>query len=296
MKRLTYFLLAFSSFAASAQTLAEFSALAQKKDTLAQQALLKKWEKSGTADPDFYVAAFNYYASHGRREVLSVQTVEPEGESLQFTDSIGNTAGYIGSTVYYDAGDTKKALDYINKGIVKFPDRLDLRFGKTYLLGEAEDWKLFTNEILAAVDHSSKISNKWKWKGNEPLEDAKNFMLGSIQAYVMQLYNTQDDSLLPNMAQIAERVLKYYPDHVESLSNLSIVYMLQNQPDKALPPLLKAEKIDPKDTIVLGNIAHCYKMKNDTPNAIKYYELVLQYGDADSKQFATDQLEKLKGK
>ncbi len=293
MKRLSL-LLALMSFSASAQTLAEYDALATKKDTLTQQAMLKKWEKKGANDSDFYVAAFNYYVNHGRKEIISLQQNAPKGEALIISDTLGNPAGYIGGTVTYDQRDVKKALDYISNGISKFPDRLDMRFGKTYLLGENEDWQAFTSEVIAVIDHSDKIKNKWKWKGGEPLEDAKDFMLGNIQSYVLQIYNTEDDSLLLYMAQIAERILKYYPDHIESLSNLSIVYMLQNQPDKALAALLKAEKINPNDMIVLGNIAHCYKMKGDTANAIKYYENIVKNGDSDSKAFAADQLSKLK--
>lgn len=281
---------------ASAQTLDEYNALANKKDTLAQQALLKKWEKTGANDPDFYVAAFNYYVNRGRREVIAMKAGTPEGNALVLKDSLGNIAGYFDSNIAYEQKDVQKAVSYIDKGIAKFPDRLDLRFGKAYLLGENKDWQEFTNTLFAVIDQSDKIKNKWKWKGGTPLEDPKAYMLGNLQTYVLQLYNTGDDSLLPNMAQIAARVLTYYPDHIESLSNLSIVFMLQNQPDKALIALLKAEQIDPSDTIILGNIAHCYLMKGDTANALKYYENIVKNGDSESKAFAAEQISKLKNK
>lgn len=295
MKRLCL-LLTLLPLMVSAQTLEEFNALAKKKDTLAQQALLKKWEKAGANDPDFYVAAFNYHVSHGRKEVIAMKTGTPEGDALVLKDSLGNIAGYMGSSIGYDQRDVEKAIAYIDKGIAKFPDRLDLRFGKTHLLGEYKDWQGFTNTILAAIDQSDKNKNKWFWTGGKPLENAKETMLGSLQSYVMLLYNTNDDSLLPYMAQIAAKVLTYYPDNVESLSNLSIVYMLQNQPDKALVPLLKAEKIDPSDMIVQGNIAHCYKLKGDTANALKHYENMVKNGDSDSKAFAAEQISNLKKK
>ena len=135
--------------------------------------------------------------------------------------------------------------------------------------------------------------NKWTWDDNKPLDDPKEFMLSSIQSYQIQLYNTENDSLLDNMKRIAETVLKYYPDHIESLSNLSIVFMLQEQYDKALEPLLKAEKLDSKDFIVLSNIAQAYKLKGDNKNAIKYYELTLKYGDDQAKKYAKEQIEEL---
>jgi len=96
------------------------------------------------------------------------------------------------------------------------------------------------------------------------------------------------------MKQIAEKILKYYPDHVESLSSLSVVYMLQKQYDKALEPLLKAEKINPSDYIVLGNLAQAYKLLGNKESAIKYYELTVKYGDEQAKKYAQGQIDELK--
>lgn len=278
----------------NAQSLKEFSNLTKNNDTIAQKAMLEKWEKKGVNDPDFYVAAFNYYVNRARKEVLNLGTDEPDGESLALQDEEGNTAGFLGSKIIYSADESDQAISYINKGIAKFPDRLDLRFGKIYLLGELGNYGDYTKDIIAVVDHSAKIKNKWFWKEGKPLDDAKAFMLGSMQDYIIRLYNTENDALLDNMLQISETVLKYYPDHVESLSNISIVYMIKNKPNEALEALLKAEKLAPKDTIVLGNIAHAYVISGDKKNALKYYELVMAYGDENSKAFAKRQIEKNK--
>ena len=79
-----------------------------------------------------------------------------------------------------------------------------------------------------------------------------------------------------------------------SLSNLSITYLLTDQYDKAISPLLKAEKLDPKDYIVLSNIARAYVLKGDKQKAIEYYEKTSKYGDEQIKAFAQQQIEKLK--
>jgi tetratricopeptide (TPR) repeat protein len=98
------------------------------------------------------------------------------------------------------------------------------------------------------------------------------------------------------MKQIAEAALKYYPDHVESLSNLSIVYLIKKDYDKSLEALLKAEKLSPADYIVLSNIAQAYKLKGNNKNAIKYYELTIKYGDEQAKKYAQEQIDELKKK
>ncbi|WP_424544631.1 tetratricopeptide repeat protein [Sphingobacterium siyangense] len=143
-----------------------------------------------------------------------------------------------------------------------------MRFCKIYLLGQIENYEKFTVEIINTIDYSHVNKNKWTWADNKPLGDPENFMLSSIQDYQLQLYNTENDNLIENMKRIAEAVLKYYPEHIESLSNISIVFMLQKQYDKTLGNLLKAEKLNPKDCIVLNNIAQTYKLKGDTINAI----------------------------
>jgi tetratricopeptide (TPR) repeat protein len=164
------------------------------------------------------------------------------------------------------------------------------------MFGELEDWKDFTTEIIKAVDYSAVIKNQWTWTDNKPQKDSKDFFLGSLQTYQLQLYNTNNDDLLDYMKQIAEAVLKYYPDHVESLSNLSIVYLIKKEYGKALESLLKAEKLAPTDYIVLNNIAQAYKLKGDYKNAIKYYELTEKYGDEQAKAYARQQMAELKKK
>jgi tetratricopeptide (TPR) repeat protein len=276
----------------------QFDALVGKKDTAGQHKLLIKWALADSNDAELYVAWFNFYVNKSHIEILTLGN-EPEGEALQLmsTDtSIKEPAGYLYSQSNYNLALLQKGFDYIDKGIKKHPARLDMRFGKIYMYGALPDWEKFTTEIIKTIEYSATVKNKWLWTDNQPLENPKMFMLSSIQPYQLQLYNTMDDALVENMKRIALAVLKLYPDHVESLSNLAIAYMVKEDYDKALEPLLKAEKIAPKDDVVLGNIAHCYKMKGDTQNAIKYYKLMLQYGDEASKEFAQDELDVLQTK
>lgn len=279
------------------QTLNQFNDLLNKNDTVGQLALLEKWEASNVNDPDLYVAYFNYYYKKSRKEVIRMDKNPKGKDALQILDTLTKEpVGYMYSDLFYKPEEIGKGLKYINKGIEKFPTRLDMRFGKVYIFGEMRDYDSFTQEIIAAIDYSKVIDNKWMWKENKPLQDPKNYMLGTIQSYQVQLYNTGDDSLLNNMAKIAKEVLKYYPDHVESLSNLSVVYLLQKEYENALEILLRAGKINPKDFIVLSNIAQAYKLKGDTKNAIKYYELTIKYGDDKTKQFAKKQIQDLEKK
>lgn len=277
----------------------QFNDLVSKKDTVGQLKLLQKWEKSKSGDPELYVAYYNHYVMKSMTEQITLGN-NPKGENvlqIMNTDSTKKEpVGYIYGDTYYNTKLLNKGFDFIDKGIDKYPARLDMRFGKIYMLGKTEKYEKFTQEIIKTIDYSDVIKNKWTWTDNKPVDDPEKFMLSAVQDYVLQLYNIENDALLDNMKRIAETVLKYYPNHVESLSNLSIVYLLKKEYDKALEPLLKAEKIDSKDYIVLSNIAQAYKLKGDFKKAIDYYELTVKYGDDAAKKYAKKQIEELKKK
>lgn len=272
----------------------DFDRYCQKGDTAKQIETLKKWELIDSKNPELLTSFFNYYFLKSKQEVISLTTEEPKGEKLSFQDSTGKTAGYFGSDIYFNPKTLKKGLDKIDEGIKLYPNRLDMRFGKIYALGKSEDWNSFTDEIVKTIQYSSRNDNQWTWTNNEKKENGKNFFLSTLQDYQLDLYNTGNDNLLVHMRTIAQEILKYYPNHIESLSNLSITYLLTGEYDKGIAPLLIAEKLDQKDVIVLSNIAQGYKLKGDTTTAIEYYKKVIKYGDERSISFAKQQIEELK--
>ncbi len=271
----------------------QFAKYFKEKDTLSQRKTLQNWSNSTPNDPELFTSYFNYYFQLSKQEMLEFDDKANNKLSLKISDSTNQTVGFLVSKTSFKPKSLDKAFSSINKGIELYPTRLDMRFGKIYALGKSEDWTNFTTDIIKAIDYSNKINNKWTWTNNVILEDAKNIFLESIQGYQNQLYDTQNDSLLKNIREISLKVLEYHPDHVASLSNIAISYLLTDQYDKALPPLLKAEKIDYKDVIVLNNIAHAYKLMGNKSKSIEYYKKTIKYGDEWSKNFAQEQIELL---
>jgi len=280
---------------ASAQNFKQkFNDVFDKKDTAEAAKILVQWEAKSPNDPELYVAYFNYYVQKGSREMLALEREQKGDLSMELADSSGKVAGYMNGIVEYNDSDLKKVFEYIDKGIQTFPNRLDMRFGKIYMLGEQENYEAFTQEIIKTVDYSVTNNNAWLWTDDQKQKEPKEFLLNAMQTYVLQLYNTNDDKLLDNMKRISETILKHYPEHVESMSDLSIVYMINEEYDKALEQLLKAEKLAPTDYIVLNNIAEAYKRKGNKEQAIGYYEKVQKYGDEEAKAFAKKEIDKLK--
>ena len=292
MKKLfLFFFFSVVSYSFGQTNYQKFKEFYQKNDTIAVQKLLEDWEK--VPDAEFYVSAVNYYFNKSKKEVLTLDKSVPKKEALEVKDDNGNVVAYLSSKDLFDTNLLQKTFKYFDEGISKFPDRLDIRFGKVYILGQIEDYENFSKEIVKTIQYSTKNKNNWLWSENEKLEGGEKEFLLSIQDYNNQIYDTNDDSLLKYMKQINEEVLKYYPNHVESLSNLSIVSLISKNYDEALSYLIKAEKLAPEDYIVLNNIAFAYKLKNDKTNAIKYYNLVKKFGTEEAKTQAENELKKL---
>lgn len=272
---------------------AEFQEYCEKNDFTKQLKVLNEWEKVSPMDPELFTSYFNYYFLKSRKEGITMSKEEPEGKTLVLKDSTNQVAGYLGSQIHYDNNELQKGIEKINIGIELYPNRLDMRFGKIYVFGKIKDWKNFTDEIIITVKYSATNNNEWTWTNNEKQENGKDFFLLSIQDYQLQLYNTGDDNLLINMRKIANEILKHYPDHIESLSNISITYLLTGEYDKGIKSLLKAEKLNPEDYIVLSNIARGYTLKGEKEKAIEYYEKTFKFGDEQAKVFAKQQIDEL---
>ncbi len=267
-----------------------FKKLVTSKDTLAQSKLLKEWNKKNSNDPELYTCYFNYYVQRSLSEIVRLDGNPRSGVNSK--DSSNQVVGYIYSDKVYNRHYLNLAFNVIDKGITKFPNRLDMRFGKTHILGQSGNYEKFTDEIIKTIDYSTKNKNAWQWTTNEPVEEPKEFLLENIQIYVGNLFDLGTDQA-KNIRRIAETTLKIYPDHIISLSNLGISYIFEKNYLKALNPLLTAEKKSPKDAIILGNIAHVYLNLKDNKKAIEYYKKVMQFGDDNAKSFSQKQLKKL---
>lgn len=299
MKRLIiliFGLIFLTNFCSAQDYFSNFQKSLTDNDTIRQWEILQKWEKENPQDAELFISYFNSYFNKSRNEILIVSAGNPpQGENYYaLSDSLGNYAGFMCSQINYDDAYLKKGLEKIDEGIKLYPNRLDMRFGKIYAFGQIKDWQSFTNEIIKTINYSAITDNQWSWTNNEPLENGKEFFLSSLQDYQFQLYNTKENDLIPFMQEIAKTVLTYYPNHIESLSNLAIGYLIAKEYDNTLEYLLKAEKINAKDYIVLLNIAYAYREKGEKNKAIDYYKKVIDYGDEEAKNYAKEEIENLK--
>jgi tetratricopeptide (TPR) repeat protein len=91
------------------------------------------------------------------------------------------------------------------------------------------------------------------------------------------LFSKNNPAFYKEIIRISDEMLKYYPNHVQSMLSVSTVYVTQKEYDKSIDMLLKAIAVDPTNSILLYNIASVYKLKDNTENAKQYFELAIKH-------------------
>ena len=236
----------------------DFWTALQAKNMIKAEEVLNAWDFADANDPELYVSYFNYY---------TVKSLEKDSTVL-------------------DKQYTSKALEFISEGIERFPTRFDMRLAKIYMFERLKDFTSFTDEVIKLVNYSKKIEHNWKGENFSLINEAEEVFYGSVMEFQEKLFSEENPSLYKNIIQISNEMVKNYPNHVQSWLNISTINFMQKEYDKSLEALMKAINIEPKNAMLLFNIAHVYGLKGDKENTKKYYEL--------SVANATDKEEKLK--
>lgn len=273
-----------------------FLKLLRSKDTAAQRVFLAQWAGIGQQDPEFYVCYANYYTNLAKKEVINMTTVPPAAgeESFTINDSVGNVVGYLRSTTVMDAELSAQSLVWLNKGIARFPQRLDLLFGKVYLFGKLLQYDSFGITLLSAIEKSVDNQFAWQWSKGVALQDGKQFLFSTCQDYIAQLFNAEDSSALLWIEPISLALLEIDPKNVPCTSNLAVSNMMLQRWDEALVHLGKAHALDPKDDIVLANMGYCNLQLRNKAQAKKYYSLLKKSEEPQYQALAKEMLQEVK--
>lgn len=285
MNRLTLLLAALHVIPAVASDFNErFEKSLEAGDTIAQHRILEEWQKASPDDPEIYTSYLSYYFR------------KAEADTLNSGNQPGNTSGDIGEVHRYNHAEMEQALTLTEQGITRYPDRLDIRFGKVYALGQIGHWTEFTNEIIRTIDYGAAHDCQWRWDDNEPVYDGRDFMLESVQDYQNTLFAADADSTFSCMRRIASAVLSHWPNTVESLNDMGLAYFMEGDYPTALSWYTKAEKLAPSDIVVLENIANAHHHNGNPKQAIAYYRKIVRaaHGDTEIIRYCEDKIEEIR--
>lgn len=267
----------------------EFVQLLNNSDTATIASYIDKWEKEKGKTADVYAAWFNYYILKKRSEPILFTPSQPKGESLAVVDSTGNAVAYFGDLGMHSVN-LNLAIKTINEGILKYPDRADLAFGKTHVLLSCGEYDMALQELHRVLDRSVENNNKWKWSGDEAIKDGMTMLADSYQDYFTELYNNKLDSLAMTLV---DDFLAHYPENVYFLNNKGALLAMSGNEKEALGFFEKIHKISPSDEIVISNIAYIHKKFGNKKEAKKYYKILLNSKNEKLKSVAEEALKEL---
>lgn len=244
-------------------------------DSLARERFLEHTRNTEVDNPEWYVSAANFYYSKSDSYV-NISTKPPEAGDVALTESpSGQVAGSI-SAAPPNADDVSTAVEILRRGLQRFPDRLDMRFGLAHILQSARDAdkEIVVLEETAqyAATHATQL--RWMHDGDLP-SPAEQFIPETLQSYAKYYFDQEDPAGSAYALAISALSMRFYPKHPYAYNSLAVYWYTKNDLTKALAYLRQAHDRDPNDPLVLYNLANISRELGDAPEARRYFELVL---------------------
>ena len=291
-RRVVLFAVCLCSLMAWGQTdyYAHFQELLDKEDTVGLRAFIPEWEQKAGPSGDTYAAWYNLLVLEGTIADLQLIADTTAVAGLLMRDSLGNIVGTITGEPLYDSEKLGQAYQKIDEGIAKYPDRLDLWFGKAHVQQLQNDDIAALETLKKVIDRSLVNHQQWLWTNDKPTPSApKDFFFDSLQGYFSYLYDAQSDSVAQALVEYG---LKYYPDNIYLLNDKAVLLTNAKKLDEALNIFLKLYNLAPNDEIVVWNIASLYAEKHDKKQAAIYYKKLLKSKDRRRRKFAKQELKR----
>jgi tetratricopeptide (TPR) repeat protein len=265
---------------------ARFYELLKAGDQAALQRHVGAWEQADPHSAEMHIANYNYYLQRNMRTINSIGRMA-DGRRGMFPQ------------VVFDPDDFIIATGYLERGISKYPSRMDMITGLREVYWLNRNFDKMTSLILRTIDHSRANSQRWVLVFNQPIpptdssghEYLENFLHDSLN-----MLNGWLDLAAPEYKRIADTALEIYPNSVILLNAASQYYSNQQQHPQALSLLIKAHTINNQDEIVMHNLALTYVDLNQTAKAIGLFQRLTLSKDPEFAQYARDKVSELAGR
>ena len=246
--------------------------------------LLQEWEKENPSDPDLMTGWFNYYLNR-------------KAESKNIVGYMHNGQYGAYSKIVYDDADLKTAISYLDKALKTNPYRMDIYFGKINSLLTANKYQEGAAAISDFLKSYDKNKTDWYWTNNQKFRDnnwnVEDTVIGALHDYCTMF----DFYIARDAVKIAlDEILKRFHKNVIFLNYLSYYYSSAEEYEKAIEVLLSANKIDPNDYIIVGNLASDYEKAGNIKEAEKLYLIMSKMDSEDAKAYAEKALNRIRNK
>ena len=224
--------------------------------------ILAEWDLKGPKDGDYYAAHFNFHNNQALNYMMNLSKYIPLyiGENyMVMKDSLGNDAGYMYNGVTLkDEAQLDSAISWINKGIEKFPQRLDLRMGYSSLYRMLDDAEKMYSIMEQTINWVLENPNtQLTWTSDSTIEK-EAMILDSMQDYFANCYySTAHKEYAEKFADLG---LRFSPKSAVFWNDKAVLRLDKDDVQGALELMEKALSYNPDDDLIKENIGHLKKM------------------------------------
>lgn len=247
--------------------------------------LLPEWEKAEPESIEMMIAWFNYYLNRSARE-QNVMGKMPNGTYGMYT------------RLDFDPADRDTGLGYLDRALIKSPDRLDVHFGRCMALARSGEFQRLARAVHELLDRSVENGNRWFWSDDVPVADmgssGEEALFGGLNDYLMFLFQDYSGNA-PLIKGIVEKEVALYPDNTWGLNHAARYARDSGDLRGAITYLERAHALDPSDEIITGNLAALCEENGDRESAALYFGLLAKSANPRMRSAGEAGLRRLNG-
>ena len=128
---------------------------------------------------------------------------------------------------------------------------------------------------MVGYTHEHPANLKWL-KGAPIPEPADKFVPEKLHGYATYYGKKETPEDDERLLQIATYSAEQFPNHPYAFNDVAVYYSIKGDNAKTREWLEKANKVDPKDTLVMTNLGYVCSKLGDNVAARKWYEAVIK--------------------
>lgn len=264
---------------------------------LGVETILNAWEKTDSTNLNMLLGRFRYFLAKGQStEVVKKYERKYLGMEplLKLKDSLDRDVYYYQETSYDDEL-FGKSMEHMDKAILLYPDRLDLRVLKAnvYMAYEKGSPDLTVAYLKALADEAAARKTDWDFEGE--MKD-KEFFKEAMQEYCYSLFVLATPAARNAFMELSQHLYKLFPDKVDYLNNIGSYYLVTENYKSALKIYSKVLKKYPNDLTAIQNCVVASRMMRDTKLEVKYLQMMVKYAPEKEALVAKARIEALSKK
>ncbi len=156
------------------------------------------------------------------------------------------------------------------------PPRLDLRFDLARLYQDLGDFEAQYAILSQAVQYADKNRKKLEWADGEDLPERSSELIPEVlQECAVHYFDRKDPEDDEKALRLMRLSITYFPNHPYAYNSIAIYFFNKKDWPRTLKYFLIANQKDPRDGLVLGNIACLLGEMGKKEDAKIYWRKVL---------------------